>query len=78
MQNNTSRRWTALTKANHKKIQENRLDDEAKAAVPFTVYEQIAKAMLRQGDIVIDHLFTSYNSMSNIQCIIACIFGESS
>ena len=52
MQNSTSRFWTALTKINHKSIQENGIDDEAKAAVPFTVHEQIAKAMLRQGDIV--------------------------
>ena len=52
MQNSTSRFWTALTKTNHKSIQENGIDDEAKAAVPFTVHEQIAKAMLRQGDIV--------------------------
>ena len=52
MQNSTSRFWTALTKTNHKSIQENGIDDEAKAAVPFTVHEQIAKAMLRQGDFV--------------------------
>ena len=52
MQNSTSRFWTALTKTNHKSIQENGIDDEAKAAVPFTVHGQIAKAMLRQGDIV--------------------------
>ena len=40
-ENNISRFWTAITKANHQWIQENGIDEEAKAAVPFAVYELI-------------------------------------
>jgi hypothetical protein len=43
--------WTGLTKQNNKWVQENGIDDEAKVAVPFYVYEALAKAMLRAGKI---------------------------
>jgi len=43
--------WTGITKQNNAWVQKNGIDDEAKVAVPFYVYEEIAKSMLRQGKI---------------------------
>jgi len=43
--------WTGLRKQNHDWVTETGIDDSAKVAFPFPVYEKIAKSMLKQGKI---------------------------
>ena len=59
--------WRALASENSEWCQKNGIDDQARAAVPFSVYEAIALAMLEEDEIVSwCYLVLQWNMMARL------------
>jgi hypothetical protein len=43
--------WSGLNKENNAWVTKHGIDDDAKVAVPYQIYEEVAKAFLRQGNL---------------------------